>query len=108
AGTLRRLREKGMSRPEACRLVAKQLKKSGVKSERGSGEVTATTVRHWYRTVAEDVARRGTAAIVFDSMFTAEEDGRFNQLDQQRGRALALASLSEFVRQHFPAPPKAT
>jgi hypothetical protein len=104
AGTVTRLIEANVPRGQAHALVARALVRLGVRPERGSGQITATTVRHWYAEVATDVSRRGAAAIVYDGMFTDEERRRFSGLpsDQER-RALTLNSLAGFVRAHFPS-----
>jgi hypothetical protein len=98
AGTVQRLLQAGTSTPNAQRLVAKELVALKLKSERGSGDVTATTVRHWCDEVAEDLSRSGGAAVVYDRMFAEDEVRRFEALpsDQAR-RQLALASLVAFV-----------
>jgi hypothetical protein len=103
AGAVAQLMEAGLSRQEACTRVATLLVKLGVRPERGSGQVTATTVRHWFDEVAADVGRRGEAAIVYHDIFTAEERERFSKLpsDQAR-RSHALASLTAFVLAVFP------
>jgi len=98
AGTVERLRKAGIPRAEALNRVAKTLAKLGVTPERGSGHVTATTIRHWCGTVAEDVARSGTAATVFDSMFTTQEEARFAKLPSRQAQTFALQSLEGFVR----------
>jgi hypothetical protein len=102
AGAVKRLQDAGMDRPTAYAKVASELKKLGVKPERGSGYVTATTLRHWCDAVAEDVARTGTAAINYDLMFTADETARFTALPKDQARTLALESLISFVRTIFP------
>ncbi len=102
AGAVQRLCQAGLDQPEARRQVAKALVKLGIKPERGSGNVTATTVRHWCNTVAEDVARTGAAALVFDLMFTVEEKARFARLRPDQARAFALRSLETFVQTVFP------
>ena len=104
AGTVTRLIEANVPRGQAHAQVAKALVRLGVRPERGSGQITATTVRHWCAEVATDVSRRGAAAIVYDGMFTDEERRRFSGLpsDQER-RALTLNSLAGFVRAHFPS-----
>ena len=103
AGTVQRLLRTGLSRQDANVVVAKQLTRLGVRPERGSaGEVTADTVRHWCEEVAADVARLGTAAMMYDSMLTRAEIDRFSALPQDQARSHALNSLAGFVQAIFP------
>jgi hypothetical protein len=89
-----------MSTSDAHRLVAKELGKLGLKPERGSGDLKATTVRHWCDEVASEVSRTGVAGDVYDRMFTEDEVKRFKALDSDQARKdLALASLAAFVRE---------
>jgi hypothetical protein len=99
AATAQRLFQAGMSTTDAHDLIAKELKKLGVKPERGSGDLKATTVRDWCDEVAADVSRAGVAANVYDGMFTEAEVKRFKALaSDQRRKAFALESLRAFVR----------
>jgi hypothetical protein len=111
AAAVKRLQMAGMDRSEAYERVARELKKSGIKPERGSKGVSANTVRHWCEAVAEDVSRTTAAAFLYDSMFTADETARFDALPKDRARD-ALKSLTVFVSQIFPetaeAPKKPT
>jgi hypothetical protein len=113
AGTVRRLLQTGINLDAAYQRVAKELKRRGVRPERGTGNVTATTVRHWCDRVAADVGRRGAAAVVCDSMFTASEDERFSffvwldrnpekDVDHKPADLIALDSLAGFVAKYFP------
>jgi hypothetical protein len=103
AGSVAQLVEAGVSPLETRTWVAKALVEHGVRPERGSGEMTERTVREWCEGVDADVGRHGTAAIVYDGMFTDDERRRFSALpsDQAR-RAHALNSLVAFVGAHFP------
>jgi hypothetical protein len=106
AAAAQRLLQAGMSTTGAHRLIAKELKKLGVKPERGSGDLTATTVGHWCDNVAEDVTRTGGAAHIYDSIFTEDEVKRFKALPSDQARkALALTSLAGFVREVVSAKP---
>ena len=87
---------------QARALVAQELTKLGVKPSRGKGGITGNTVRHWCDEVDSDVARTGTAAIMYDMMFTDEEVKRFSALSPAKARAFALASLRQYVRAIFP------
>ncbi|MGA7455107.1 MAG: hypothetical protein WBW73_28980 [Rhodoplanes sp.] len=86
AATVKRLTQTGMELKEAHRKVANELKKLGVRPGRGSGQVTANTVRNWCDEVASDVGRHGTAALMCGEMFTDEEQKRFSALSQRSGK----------------------
>jgi hypothetical protein len=103
AGTVERLSRTGLSRQDANVAVAEQLRELGVRSERGSGDVTDDTVRHWCDEVAADVGRHGTAANVYDSMFTPAEVDRFSALPLNQARSRALGSFAAFVEAISPA-----
>jgi len=103
ADTVQRLMRTGLRRQDANVAVAKQLTRLGVRPERGSaGEVTVDTVRHWCEEVAADVGRRGTAAMMYDSMFTPAEVDRFSALPLDQARSHALDTLARFVQAIFP------
>ena len=103
AGTVMRLLEARVSRREAHREVAKVLLQRGVRPERGPGQVTSDTVRHWCDEVAADVGRKDNAAMVCDGMFTPEERTKFARLpSDQKKQQFALASLADFVAAVFP------
>jgi hypothetical protein len=103
AGTFKRLVEAAVPRPQARDEVASALVKLGVRPERGSGEITATTVRHRCDEVDADVSRRGDAAIIYDGMFTDEERQRFSALPSDHARrSFALKSLAQWVAAVLP------
>jgi hypothetical protein len=102
AGAVRRLCEAGVERANAYRQVAKLLNELGVKAERGSKDLSATTIRHWCNKVAEDVSRSGDAARVYDSMFSPDEIDRFARLSNNQAQKHALDSLAGFVETIFP------
>ena len=54
AGTVQRLLQTGINSDAAHRRVAEELERRGVRPERGAGDVTATTVRHWCDEVDTD------------------------------------------------------
>jgi hypothetical protein len=102
AGTVKRLLQAGMDHEHALATVAKTLAKQGVRSQRGLGAITATTVSGWYDEVKSDADRSGTAARAFDSMFLPEENMRFDALPPVEARQQALGSLVHYVKQLFP------
>ena len=113
AGTVQRLLQTGINSDAAHRRVAEELERRGVRPERGAGDVTATTVRHWCDEVDTDVGRHGTAAVVYDSMFTVSERERFSffvwldrnpeqDVEHLPAPDFALKSLAVFVAANFP------
>jgi hypothetical protein len=108
AGTAARLAEFGVPREQqANNQVAKLLVRLGMKPERGSGQITARTVRLWRKEIA--AGRDKYAAIIYDRMFADDERQRFLVLpsDQAR-RAVALNLLAGFVQAVLPRPKKRT
>lgn len=104
AGTVALLVEAGFSLRDAYGLVAEALVELGVRPEHDKGRsITATTVRHWCGKMGADTSRNGTAAIIYDDMFTDEARQRFASLPSDKARqARALNNLAAFVRAHFP------
>jgi len=101
AATVQRLLRTGLKSQDANLAVAKKLRQLGIRPERGSDEITDDTVRHWCEEVAIDVARHGTAAMMYDSMFTPAEIDRFSALPMDQARSHALNSLAGFVQEIF-------
>jgi hypothetical protein len=102
AGTVERLSQIGLGQREAHLQVAKLLKSVGARVERRSGDITATTVRHWCQEVASDFGRHGIAALMYDSIFTEAERQKFSALPPEQARHRALVSLGDYVRMSFP------
>jgi ParB-like chromosome segregation protein Spo0J len=103
AGTVQHLMQAGLTQPQAYARLAKTLTKLGVRPERGPGQITATTIRHWCDEVAADVGRRSVAATVYDGMFTRDEHNRFLGLSSDGERqSSAIESLEGFVRAVLP------
>jgi hypothetical protein len=102
AGTVKRLVQAGTDRKHAFEAVAKALAKQGVQSQRSSGAITANTIRHWCDEIKVDVAQQGTAAKAFRSMFSLEENRRFDELPPSEARQRALGSLAHYVEHVFP------
>jgi hypothetical protein len=108
AATVQLLLQTGFALGDAHRAVATELSQLGVRPERGSGTVTATTVRNWCNEVSSDVGRRGMAALMYDDKLAPEEQERFSSLPKGQARKFALQCLATWVRSLFPEPPKAT
>jgi hypothetical protein len=106
--TVQRLLQIGVDRRTAHRSVAKELSKFGVRAERGSGVVTATTVRNWCDEISRDVGRHGTAARMYDSVLVHAEQERFSALRKDQAKRFALQSLAGWTRALFPQPQKPT
>jgi hypothetical protein len=99
AGTVKRLTNAGLRRSDACREVANILKKAGIHPERGSGGLTATTVKNWCVEVASDIGRKHTPALMYHSMFARpEEQVRVALMQKDQARKCALAELEQWVQ----------
>ncbi len=101
AATVKLLSETGVDRPDAHRSVATLLKELGVRTTRGSGEITDETVRHWCEEAAEDVSRQGAVAMAYDSVL-AEIGPKTSVLPRDQARRRVLDSLADFIRRLFP------
>jgi hypothetical protein len=101
AATVQRLLKAGAERRDAYRLVAKELTRLGMRPERGSGDITATTVRHWCDEVSAEIDRSGTAAVMYDTMLAPSELHTF-MTSAKDPRGFALKSLGDWISRHFP------
>jgi len=90
AASLQRL---GTNRRDACEAVAKELRACGVRPNRGSGILTARTVREWCDVVSADYGRHTTAAQTFDEL-SAEFDMALNNLPRETARKSLLEKLT--------------
>jgi len=106
--TVQRLQQAGLALNDALQAVARQLSHLGVRPERGSGTVTATTVRNWCDEVSSDVSRQTTAALMYDHILSPEENKRFLALPKDRAKQFALRSLSSYVLSISPGRQKPT
>jgi hypothetical protein len=100
AATVQLLLQTGLAPRDAHRAVAKQLAQLDIRAERGSGAVTATTVRNWYVEVSSDVGRRGAAALMWDDILAFEKQE--GSLPEDVVRRIALEHLATWVRDRFP------
>jgi hypothetical protein len=98
----------GLTRDDARQVVAKQLSKLGVRPERGSGPVTATTLRNWADKVSSDFGRHSTAAMIHDDKLTPAEKQRFLARPKDRAKQFALQLLATYVRSISPGQRKPT
>ena len=108
AATVQLLLQADLARGDALGAVARQLRELGVRPERGSGTVTATTVQNWCDEVSSDVSRQTTAALMYDDMLSPEENKRFLALPKDRAKQFALRSLSSYVLSISPGRQKPT
>jgi hypothetical protein len=87
----------------AARLaVAKELSKLGVRPERGSGLVTATTLRNWRDEILSDVGRHNAAAVTYEMALTPAEQKKFTNMPNGQARSHALRLLTHWVKSVFP------
>jgi hypothetical protein len=105
--TVQLLQLTGLTRDDARRVVARQLSNLGVRPERGSGPVTATTLRNWGDKISSDFGRLSTAAMVHDDKLTPEEKERFLASPKDR-KQFALQLLATYVRSISPGQRKPT
>ena len=75
AATVTYLCENGFRTPDAHKALAQWLNKLGVRSERGSGDITPNTVKYWCAEVSS-LESTATAAIMFNKMLAEPERER--------------------------------
>jgi hypothetical protein len=81
----------------AHKAVADALHEIGIKPSRGSGRVTARTVRSWCETVAADVGGHSNAATHANSMLTDEYKARIKEMLPRDARKLVLTALATYL-----------
>jgi hypothetical protein len=101
AATVQLLLQAGLAPNYARRAVAAQLRQLGVRPERGSGPVTATTVRNWCDKVSSDVGRHGTAAMMYDYKLARGQE-MLSALPKDQASQSALQELAYWVGTIFP------
>jgi hypothetical protein len=101
AATVQLLRQAGLARDDAHKAVATVLRQLNVRPERGSGTVTATTVRNWCDEVARDVGQHGTAAMMYEHKL-ARGRAMLSALPKDQARQAALEELSYWIRTLLP------
>jgi hypothetical protein len=97
AGTVRRLQWTGLPLGMAHKAVADALHEIGIKPGRGSGRVTARTVRSWCETVATDVGGHSSAATHANSMQTDKYKARIKEMPPKDARKLVLTALATYL-----------
>jgi hypothetical protein len=98
AYVVRRLQDIGINRELACRDAAAQLLACGVGPDRGSGKITARTVREWCDATGADVGRRSHAAQTFDGLFADLQNMEIDALLPNKARRLLLDRLANVAR----------
>src|SRR5262245_11330306 len=100
--TVQILLQTGLARGEAHEEVAKQLRQLGVEPERGSGTVTATTVRNWCDKIPSQVDPDSTAALMYHRKLAPEEMEMFSAMPKDRAKQFALQLLANYARAIIP------
>ena len=106
--TVQLLLQTGLARGEAHQEVAKELSRLGVRPERGSGTVTATTVRNWCDKIPSQVDPDSTAALMYHHKLAPEEMEVFSAVPKDRAKQFALQLLANYVRAIIPERQKPT
>jgi hypothetical protein len=97
--TVCRLQDFGMDDKSSRRVVAKQLKMLGIKPDRGSGDLTARTLREWRQAIAADVGRHSDAAKTLDSLLADAENETLNKLSREEAIQAMLNKLAYVTKQ---------
>lgn len=92
-----RLCELGHVRSDALKIVAADLRRIGVKPDRGSGEVTSRTVRWWCEEIAADVGRHGAAAQRCDVLLLHSANEALDNMPPESAKLLLRSRLRFFV-----------
>src|SRR5256885_977755 len=77
--------------------VADTLHKIGIKPSRGSGRLTARTIREWCERVAADVGGCSAAAMQATSMLTDGYKARIEEMSPKDARKLVLKALQAYI-----------
>jgi hypothetical protein len=101
AATVQLLLQAGLAQGDARRAVATQLSRLGIRPERGSGTVTATTVQNWSDKVSSDVGRHGTGARMYDYKLAHGQE-ILSALPKDQWQSAALQELANWVGTIFP------
>jgi hypothetical protein len=109
-GAVGRLQWTGLRVGEAHKAVADTLHKHGVRPSRGSGRMTARSVREWCERVAADVGGRSIATLDAKLLLTPEREKRIKSMPPEDARKFVLHQLTLNVRMNVGAttPRKAT
>jgi hypothetical protein len=100
--TVQLLLQTGLARGKAHQAVARHLQLLGVRPERGSGPITATTVRNWCDKIPSQVDPDSTAALMYHNKLAPEEMEMFSVVPKDRAKQFALQQLGSYVRAIIP------
>jgi hypothetical protein len=98
----------GLDPRDARRTVATELTKRGVRPERGSGTVTATTLRNWRDEISSDVGRHTAGAVNYDLAIAPAELATFGNMPKNQARSRALGLLAHWIKSVLPELQKPT
>jgi hypothetical protein len=98
-GAVGRLQWAGLQRAVAHKAVADTLHKIGIRPSRGSGRLTARTVREWCERTAADIGGRSIAAMNANLMLTDEWQAKITALPPSDARKFLLDALTVNVRE---------
>jgi len=101
AVTVERLLQAALARDGAHRAIARELRNLGVRPERGSGTITATTVRNWCDEVSSDFGRHGIAAMMYDKKLASNKAEGLSELPKDQVEQ-SLLKLRAWVLSLFP------
>ena len=99
AFTVHRLRDFGVALSEAQAVVADDLRRIGVKPDRGNGgRMSARTVRGWCGEIAEDLGRHGEAAKWFDRLAADPRNAIFDRMPPETAVKALRLRLTHMAR----------
>jgi hypothetical protein len=94
---VRRLCDLGYRQSNALKVVAADLRRIGVKPDRGSGEITSRTVRWWCEDVAADMGYHGLAAKRCRVLLSHPANKVLGQMPPEDAKLLLRSRLSFFA-----------
>src|SRR5262249_4278336 len=100
-----RLHRLGLEQKKARATVAAELRSIGVKPDRGSGEITARTIRVLWQAVAAGVGRHGVAAQSRGALGSHPANNSLENMSREAAKSLLLSQLRRFVTSIGAKPP---
>jgi len=100
-----RLHSLGLEQNEARKMVGAELRQMGVRPDRGSGDITARTIRGWCEEVAADVGRYGAAAQRCDALLSHPANKALENMPREVAKSRLLSRLRFFVTTIGAKPP---
>jgi hypothetical protein len=94
---VQRLHSLGLEQKEARAIVAAELRSIGVKPERGSGGITARTIRGWCEEVAADIGRHRAAAQRCYVLLSHPANKSLENMPPEAAKSWLRSRLSSFV-----------